>query len=353
MTSPGPIDLRSDTMTKPDAVMRRAMAEAEVGDDVWGEDPTVRRLEEESAAAMGMAAALFVPSGIMGNSIGLSLNAPRGSEILCDHRAHILLYEAGAPAAVWGLLARPLPSSDGLPAIEAFRSAISTSADQRVPTGVVAVENTHNVAGGVVFGRDRLDPLVALAARRGIPLHLDGARIFNAATALGTTPAALVAGFSTVSFCLSKGLGAPVGSLICGSAAAIAEARDRRRLLGGAMRQVGVLAAAGLVALREGPARLADDHAHARLLALAVAESEGLEIDLANVQSNIVIFRVPPRPGEEEPAARWVAEAAERGLLAGTMSADEVRFVTHRDLDRAAIDRAVETVRRLGGKRRE
>jgi threonine aldolase len=341
------IDLRSDTMTRPNAAMRRAMAEAEVGDDVWGEDPTVRRLEEEAAAAMGMEAALFVPSGIMGNSIGLSLHAPRGSEILCDHRAHILLYEAGAPAAVWGLLSRPLPSTDGLPAVETFRAAISSSADQRVPTGVMALENSHNVAGGVVFGRDRLDPIVALARQRGVPLHLDGARIWNAAVALGTTPAALVDGFSTVSFCLSKGLGAPVGSLVCGSAAAIAVALERRRMLGGAMRQVGVLAAAGLVALREGPERLADDHAHARLLAEAVAESPGLEIDLATVQSNIVIFRVSPREGEAEPAARWVTEAARQGLLAGTMSPDEVRFVTHRDIDRAAIDRAVEILLRL------
>jgi threonine aldolase len=196
------IDLRSDTMTRPDAAMRRAMAEAEVGDDVWGEDPTVRRLEEEAAAAMGMEASLFVPSGIMGNSLGLSLHAPRGSEILCDERAHILLYEAGAPATIWGLQSRALRSDDGLPSPETFASWITSSADQRVPTGVIALENSHNAAGGTVFGRDRLDPIVSLARRRGVPIHLDGARIFNAAVALGTTPAALVAGIATVSFCL-------------------------------------------------------------------------------------------------------------------------------------------------------
>jgi len=327
--------------------MRRAMAEAEVGDDVWGEDPTVRRLEEESAAAMGMEAALFVPSGIMGNSIGLSLHAPRGSEILCDHRAHILYYEAGAPAAIWGLLARPLPSDDGMPSVATFRGAWSTSEGQRVRTGVIALENSHNVAGGRVYGRDRFDPIVAFAREKRTALHLDGARIWNAAVALDTTPAKLVEGFTTVSFCLSKGLGAPVGSMICGARDAIDEARDRRRLLGGAMRQAGVLAAAGLVALRDGPAKLAADHEHARLLAAAVVEMDGLEIDLASVESNIVIFAVRPRPGESEPANRWVAEAEREGLLSSTMSAAEVRLVTHRDLDRAAIDRAIGVIRRL------
>ena len=341
------IDLRSDTMTRPDAAMRRAMAEAEVGDDVWGEDPTVRRLEEAAAAAMGMPAALFVPSGIMGNSLGLGLHAPRGSEILCDHRAHILYYESGAPAAIWGLLGRPLPSVDGLPSLDTFRAAYSTREGQRVPTGVIALENSHNVAGGRVYGRDRLAPIVAFARERAIPLHLDGARIWNAAVALETTPAKLVEGFTTVSFCLSKGLGAPVGSLLCAAADAIEEARDRRRLLGGAMRQAGVLAAAGLVALRDGPGRLALDHRHAGLLAEAAAANDGLEIDLATVESNIVIFRVRRRPGETAPGNRWVVEAEREGVLSSTMSADEVRLVTHRDLDRAAIDRACDVIRRL------
>ncbi len=347
MTTTAPIDLRSDTMTRPDAAMRRAMAEAEVGDDVWGEDPTVRRLEEEAAAAMGMQASLFVPSGIMGNSIALGVHAPRGSEVLCDHRSHILYYEMGVMASLWGLLARPLPSADGLPGVDDFRRALSTTAGHRVATGVIALENTHNVAGGTVFGRDRLDPIAALARSAGLPLHLDGARLWNAAVALDTTPAALLEGFASVSLCLSKGLGAPVGSMLCGASDFVAEARDRRRMLGGAMRQVGVLAAAGLLALREGPKRLATDHVHAALLADVVAEAAGLEIDRRSVQSNLVIFRVVPRGGERESAERWIAAAAEQGLLSSSMDDEHVRLVTHRDIDRAAIDRAIDVVRRL------
>ncbi len=346
-----PVDLRSDTLTKPDAAMRRAMAEAEVGDDVWGEDPTVRRLEEEGAAAMGMAAALFVPSGIMGNSIALGVHARRGSEVLCDHRAHVLHYEMGTMSALWGLQARPLPSADGLPDVESFRAALVPEGEFRVPTGGFELENSHNLAGGRAFGRDRLAPVLALAEGAGVPVHLDGARIWNAAVALATTPAALSAGCASVSFCLSKGLGAPVGSVLCGTRDFITAARELRRLLGGAMRQVGVLAAAGLVALRDGPKRLADDHFHARLLAEAIAESPGVEIDLDTVQTNIVIFRARQKPGASpvsSPALAWIAAAKELGLLASEMDAEHVRFVTHRDLDRAAIERAVEIVHRMG-----
>ncbi|MGE0641551.1 MAG: GntG family PLP-dependent aldolase [Thermoanaerobaculia bacterium] len=345
MTTGTTIDLRSDTMTRPDAAMRRAMAEAEVGDDVWGEDPTVRRLEEEGAEAMGMEAALFVPSGIMGNSIALGLHAPRGSELLCDHQAHITLYEMAAMAALWGILARPLPSADGLPDPDRIRAAVIPQGGYRVPTGAIALENSHNQAGGRVFSVARLAPVVALARERGLPLHVDGARIFNAAVALATTPARLLEGFSSVSFCLSKGLGAPVGSMLCGGRDFIAEARQRRRLLGGAMRQAGVIAAAGLVALREGPARLADDHEHARRLAIAIAATDGLEIDLAAVESNIVIFRVVPvANGAGDSSARWVEAATARGLLSSPIDAERVRLVTHRDVDSSAIARAVEIV---------
>ena len=350
MTSLPPIDLRSDTMTKPDAAMRRAMAEAEVGDDVWGEDPTVRRLEEESAAAMGMAAALLVPSGIMGNSIALGVHAPRGSELLCDVRAHVLHYEMGATAALWGLQARPLASPDGLPEPEAFRAAIVPRGEFRVPTGVVSLENSHNLAGGRVYGRARLEAVLAVADSAGVPVHLDGARIWNAAIALATTPAVLLAGFASVSFCLSKGLGAPVGSMLCGGAEFIAEARQRRRLLGGAMRQAGVIAAAGLVALRDGPKRLAGDHFHARLLAEALASTPGLEVDPGTVQSNIVIFRVRAKAGAPHgsaPAEEWVAAAAERRLLAATIDSEHVRLVTHRDLDEHAIQRALAIVHEM------
>jgi threonine aldolase len=342
------IDLRSDTVTRPDAAMRRAMAEAEVGDDVYGEDPTVRRLEEESAAALGFPAALFVPSGIMGNQIGLRLLAPRGSELLCDHRAHVLLFEMGAPAALSGILTRPLPSADGLPDVEAFRAAFVPRGGYRVPTGAIALENTHNVAGGRAFSRARLEPILEFARAAELPVHLDGARIWNAATAIGTTPAELVRGCDTVMFCFSKGLGAPVGSVLCASSERIAEARQIRRLLGGAMRQVGVLAAAALVALREGPGRLAGDHARARRLAEALADLPGLAIDPASVETNIGVLRVLPRADESAPAARWSAAAKEAGVLVSPLDAEHVRFVTHRDLDDADVDEAIRRLARAG-----
>jgi threonine aldolase len=340
-----PVDLRSDTVTRPTPAMRRAMAEAEVGDDVYFEDPTVRRLEERAAAAVGQEAALFVPSGIMGNQIGLRLVAPRGTELLCDQRAHVLLYENGGAAALSGIQTRPLPSNDGLPSPEAFAAAIVVRDPHRLATGALALENTHNVAGGRVFSRARLEPILGLAREAGLPVHLDGARIWNAAAALGTTPAALTAGFTTVMFCFSKGLGAPVGSVICASRERIAEAVEIRRQLGGAMRQVGVLAAAALVALDETPPLLARDHERARRLAAAIAGTKGLEIDPATVESNIVVFRVrsAEKPG---PAAGWVERARREGILASTLDADHVRLVTHRDVDDAGLQRAIDWIRR-------
>lgn len=343
-----PIDLRSDTVTRPSPAMRRAMAEAEVGDDVYREDPTVRALEEEGAAALGLPAALFVPSGIMGNQIGLRLLAPRGSELLCDQRAHVLLFEMGAMAALSGIQPRALASDDGLPAPEAFREAIVPRGGYRVATGAIALENTHNVAGGRVFPRARIDAVLAIARAASLPVHLDGARIWNAAAALGTTPDVLAAGFDSVMFCLSKGLGAPVGSLLCGTRELIAEAREVRRMLGGAMRQVGVLAAAGQVALAEGPADIARDHENARRLAAAIAEAEGVTIDLATVESNILMFRVEGAPEDENPAATWCARARENGVLAHPFDAEHVRLVTHRDLSDKAIAAACDLVRRLG-----
>lgn len=339
-----PIDLRSDTVTRPTPAMRRAMAEAEVGDDVYREDPTVRALEEEAAALLGLPAALFVPSGIMGNQIGLRLLAPRGTEVLCDHRAHVLLFEMGAMAALSGIQPRPLASDDGLPSPRAFEEAIVPRGTYRVGTGALALENTHNVAGGRVFSRERLEGVLAVAREAGLPVHLDGARIFSAAVALGTTVAEVAAGFDSVMFCLSKGLGAPVGSLLCGTRELVAEAREVRRLFGGAMRQVGVLAAAGRIALADGPSEIPRDHENARRLAAAIAEAPGLEIDLTTVESNILMFRVLGAPDEESPAARWSARAREHGLLAHPFDADHVRLVTHRDLSDAAIERAREVL---------
>ena len=347
------IDLRSDTVTKPTPAMRRAMAEAQVGDDVYGEDPTVAQLEEEAAAALGVEASLFVPSGTMGNQIALRLHCPRGGEVLCETDSHVMLYEMSGLAALSGLMPRALPSRDGLPSAEAMDAAISRDLSHAEPTGALVVENTHNMAGGRVFDRARLAPVLALARLYRVPVHLDGARVFNAATSLGLPPSTLVEGFDSVMFCLSKGLGAPVGSMVCGSKAFIAEARRVRKLFGGGMRQAGVLAAAGLVALREGPGLLAEDHARARRLAAAVAEQPGLEIDVSTVETNIVIFRVlPDWFGGRVPAAGacagYLARLRERGVLGSEGArADLVRFVTHRDLDDAAIERALGAVRGL------
>jgi threonine aldolase len=343
------IDLRSDTVTRPDAEMRRAMAEAEVGDDVFGEDPTVRRLEEEAAEAVGCEAALFVPSGTMGNQIALHLLARPGSEVICEARCHIVHFELGAMAALSGLLPRVIPSPTGLLDAVAVQAMIAPA--YRARTGLITLENTHNMAGGTVYERSRTDAILAVARRHGLPVHLDGARVFNAATALGTSAAALAAGFDTVQFCLSKGLGAPVGSLVCGSAAFVVEARRVRKMFGGGMRQVGVIAAAGLVALRKGPGRLAEDHAHAQLLAGAVAELPGVALDPAAVVTNILVFRLTPELfGGLQPAegltSAFLARLATHGVLASPVSQDEVRMVTHRDVTRAEIDEAIARLRR-------
>jgi threonine aldolase len=342
MTTAEPIDLRSDTLTRPDAAMRRAMAEAEVGDDVYGEDPTVARLEAEAAEAIGFAAALFVPSGTMGNQIALRLLAPRGSELLCDERAHVVLFEQGGMSALSGIQPRPLPSADGLPALEAFRAACDPRGVYRLATGALALENTHNWAGGRVFGRARLEPILELARGLGLAVHLDGARIWNAAVALDRPVAELTRGFETVMFCLSKGLGAPVGSLLCGSVELIREARAVRGLFGGAMRQAGVIAAAGRLALREGPRRLADDHARARRLAEALAGLPEIDLDPAAVETNIGIFRVRGRGADgAAPAESWVARAAERGVRMSSIGPEQVRFVTHRDVSERQLDEAI------------
>jgi len=341
-----PIDLRSDTVTKPDAAMRRAMAEAEVGDDVYGEDPTVRALEEEAATVLGHEAALFVPSGIMGNQIGLRLLAPRGSELLCDERAHVVLFEVGAMSALSGIQPRTLPSEDGLPAAEAFRSAFAPVGGYRVASGAIALENTHNMAGGRVFAPDRLAPILDFARSNGLPVHLDGARLWNAAVALGVPPSALASRADTVMCCLSKGLGAPVGSILASTRDRIEEAVEIRRQLGGAMRQVGVLAAAGRIALRDGPSRLADDHAHARRIAEALAGLSGLEIDPATVETNIGFVRVRARDGGDvAPAARWAAAAEAAGVRVSALGRDLVRFVTHRDVAADDVERAIEAFR--------
>ncbi len=339
------IDLRSDTVTRPDDEMRRAMAAAEVGDDVFGEDPTVQRLEEEAAAAAGLEAALFVPSGTMGNQIALHLHGRPGGEVICDSMCHILNYEIGAMAVVSGLLPRVLVSPHGLLDPAAVEAAIVPDAGY-ARTVLIEVENSHNMAGGTVYDRPRLEALLEVGRRHGLPVHLDGARIFNAALALGTTVPALTAGFDSVMFCLSKGLGAPVGSLICGRRDFVAAARRVRKMLGGGMRQVGVLAAAGLVALRKGPARLPEDHENAGRLAHALVEIPGIQLDLATVRTNIVIFRLGPELCEGS-TVTFLARLKETGVLGSPVSRDQVRLVTHRDVSRGQVDQAIEKIRGL------
>jgi threonine aldolase len=350
------VDLRSDTVTRPDAEMRRAMAAAEVGDDVFGEDPTVRRLEEEAAEIVGHEAALFMPTGTMGNQVALNVHAPRASEVICEARCHVLNYEMGAMAQLSGLLPRVVHGDAGgrlEPA--AVEAAILPDVSYLARSGVVAVENTHNMAGGTVSRPERMAALIDVARRHGLPIHLDGARVFNAAVALGVAPRQLTAGFDSVMFSLSKGLGAPVGSMLCGGADFIAEARRVRKMFGGGMRQVGVLAAAGRVALAvvaAGGGQLAADHENARWLAGELAALRGIELDAATVETNILIFRVTSAffAGSEPPAgsaAAFVATAAEQDVLAVPISPTEVRLVTHRDVPRPKVERAAAVFRRL------
>jgi len=338
------IDLRSDTVTRPSAEMRRAMAEAEVGDDVYGEDPTVARLEEEAAAALGFEAALFVPSGTMGNQIALRLHARPGDEVICDALSHIFRFEMGGMAALSGLMPRTLASPRGLLDPAAVEAVIDRDPTFHAHTGLIAVENSHNISGGVVYDRPRLERLLDVAKRNELPAHLDGARIFNAAAALGTSAAALVRGFDSAMFCLSKGLGAPVGSMLCGSRPFIHEARRIRKMFGGGMRQAGILAAAGLIALRKGPGRLAEDHENARRLAMALAELPGVEIDPERVETNILVCGIGKEQGRAE---GFLARLQENGVLASQVSGDQVRFVTHLDATGPRIDEALERIKRL------
>jgi threonine aldolase len=332
------IDLRSDTVTRPTAKMRAAMAAAEVGDDVYGEDPTVNRLEARAAEVFGREAALFVPTGSMGNQIAIRLHTEHGQEVVCEARAHVLDWEMGMAAAFAGCQLRTVWAQRGILTWELVRAAVRTRTDFRSPTGLICVENTHNMAGGTVTPLAGMRELCEGAHGAGLPIHLDGARVFNAGVALGVGVRELTAGFDTVMFCLSKGLGAPVGSMLVGTAAAMERARGFRKALGGGMRQAGVLAAAGLIALEEMPARLSEDHANARLLAEAVAGSAAVEIDLETVQTNIVIFKLL---GGGDSAAFCAALKA-RGVLASGVGARAVRFVTHLDVAREDCVRAAE-----------
>ena len=334
------IDLRSDTVTRPTPEMRVAMAAAEVGDDVYGEDPTVNLLEKRAAEIFGREDALFVPTGTMGNQIAIRALTQPGQEVIAESRSHILDWEMATTAVFSGCLVRAVHAERGILTWRHIEPVIFEWGGFRAATGLIEIENTANLAGGGVTPLPVLEEIWNGAKERKLPVHLDGARIFNAATVLGVDVKILTRGFDTVMFCLSKGLCAPVGSMVTGSAELMKRARTFRKAMGGGMRQAGILAAAGLIALEQMPARLHEDHANARLLAEALAQIEGVIIDLDAVETNIVIFRLAGGAS----AADVVARLKTRGILTSTVGPDAIRLVTHHDVGRAACVAAAEAM---------
>jgi threonine aldolase len=335
------IDLRSDTVTRPTPEMRAAMASAEVGDDVYGEDPTVNLLEARTAEVFGREAAIFVPTGTMGNQIAIRLHTQHGQEVICESRAHIVDWEMAMVSAFSGCHLRTVYADRGILTWEHIRSAIASKIYYHAQTGLISLENTHNMAGGTVTPLATLQEIWSGAREAGLPVHLDGARVFNAATALKVNVRELTSGFDTVMFCLSKGLCAPAGSIIVGSKELITKARAFRKALGGGMRQAGVLAAAGLIALERMTTRLAEDHANARYLAEAIARMDQAEIDLQGVQTNIVIFTLT----NKKDASAFVGQLKKRGVLCGAVGPHSIRFVTHHDVIRRDCVAAMEILR--------
>ncbi len=333
-----PIDLRSDTVTQPTEEMRAAMAAAEVGDDVYGEDPTVNALERRAAEIFGREAALFVPSGTMGNQIAIRLHTRPGQEVIAESRAHILDWEMATTAVFSGCLVRAVYAERGLLTWREIEPLVYPKGAFRAATGLIELENTANLAGGTVTPLPVLEEIWNNAHERKLPVHMDGARIFNAATALGTSVAQLTHGCDTVMFCLSKGLCAPVGSMLVGSTEQMAEARLLRKALGGGMRQAGVLAAAGLIALEKMPWRLKEDHANAKAMAQKLANHELVQLDPSTVETNIVIFTLDQRI----PAATVVRLARAEGVLASALVRNSIRLVTHNDVSPAQCESAVE-----------
>jgi threonine aldolase len=331
------IDLRSDTVTKPSAAMRRAMAEADVGDDVFEEDPTVRRLEEAVAEILGFPAALFTPSGTMANQIAMRILAAPATEVILEERSHPFHFEMAGMAALSGLLPRPIPSERGILRPETVLAAVQPPVYYKPRSSLLLVENTHNLWGGKVYRRREIEPLIAAAREARLALHLDGARLWNAAVAAGESERELARGFDSVMVAFSKGLGAPVGSAVVGSGSFAKEARRVRKLFGGGMRQVGVLAAAAILSL-ENRARLSQDHARAKRLATAIAGLPGIRLDPGSVETNIVIFEVSDAPS-------FIARLKEQGVLAAGVSRTAVRLVTHLDVDDTGIDRAIDAIR--------
>lgn len=342
MTSTPVVDFRSDTITQPTDAMRDAMRNAVVGDDVFGDDPTVNELQAVAAERVGMEAALFVPSGTMGNEVAVYVHSGRKGEILVEERSHIFLYEGAGPAQLSGVQVRTIPGRRGVFGPDDVLPLVRDQDDpHEPPTTMVALENTHNIAGGTVWTRGQTQDVARFVAERSIPLHVDGARLFNSAVAQGVSAASLVDGAQSVMFCLSKGLSAPVGSMLCGPQRFIDEAWRVRKLFGGGMRQVGVLAAAGLVALDEMVDRLREDHAHAQRLAAGLSKIEGIRVDPSLVQTNIVFAEVT---GAGIGAKALEGTLAQNGVLSIALNDQSLRFVTHRHITREGVDQAVRVV---------
>jgi len=344
------LEFRSDTFTKPTPAMRRAMAEAEVGDDQYGEDPTVNKLEKRAAETVGKEAGLYVASGMMGNLCGVLSQTQRGDEVILGDMAHIYQNEMDASFVLGGIVPRLVPNRDGLPSLDEIKTAVRPQG-MHARTALICIENSHNNCGGTVITAAQTNAIGEFARERGLRVHLDGARIFNAAAALGVDAKTLTAGVDTVQFCFSKGLAAPVGSIICGDAETIAKARRVRKLLGGAMRQAGVIAAAALVALEEMRDRLVEDHRNAKALASGLAQIEGVRIDAAKVVTNIVSFEIDPKWME---TGLFQKACADRGLRISRYlgNSPRLRAVTHNDVTAGDIDAALEIARAVLSKTR-
>ncbi len=344
------VDLRSDTLTLPTPEMREAMARADVGDDVWEEDPTVKRLEAMAAERVGKPAGLFVTSGTQGNLVSVLAQTQAGQEVVCDADSHVYNYEVAGAATVGSVQMRPIKTARGFLAPDQVREAIRPGNIHLPVTALVCVENTHNRHGGTCCTPDEIGAIAEVAHAAGARVHLDGARLFNAAVAQKRPAHEFTRDVDSVTFCLSKGLGAPVGSLVCGSAEIILRAKRMRKMLGGGMRQAGIIAAAGIVALERMIDRLAEDHANARALAEGLARMPGIAIDLGSVQTNIVIFHIEHRGGREgslRATQELVAGCAARKVKVHAIGPTSIRCVTHKDIDADDIARAIDALREI------
>lgn len=334
------VDLRSDTVTRPTLEMRRAMADAEVGDDVYEDDPTVNLLQQRSAQIMGKEAGLFLPSGTMSNAVAIKTHTHSGDEILLDGDAHSMYYELGLPGAIAGVVTRQFPSSGGVPNVVGIEECIHVETIHTPGTSLIVLENTHNRMGGSIIPLSIHLAIRAVAVERNVRIHLDGARLFNAVAATCVAASEYASCADSVTFCLSKGLGCPIGSMLCGDADFISRARRTRKMLGGGMRQVGILAAAGLYALEHNLSRLAEDHANAHLLAHGLVDADGLTLDTSKPPTNMVYIntRLPAEQVRSELENRF-------NVLSSTFGAHRIRLVTHLDVDRDDIELAIQAIR--------